>query len=52
MNNIAFKVNIAVITITITYGIYKFFSSSPFDYNYWVTLFILFGLLLNTFEKE
>ncbi len=36
----------------ITYGIYKFFSNSPFDSNYWGTLFILFALLLNTFEKE
>tara|TARA_S200000501_G_scaffold373162_1_gene419659 strand:- start:975 stop:1136 length:162 start_codon:yes stop_codon:yes gene_type:complete len=51
-NNIAFKVNIAVITIMITYGIYKFFSNSPFDSNYWGTLFILFALLIATFNKE
>lgn len=52
MSNIAFKVNIAVITIMITYGIYKFFSNSPFDSNYWGTLLILFALLVTTFEKK
>ena len=52
MNNIAFKVNIVTIIIMIIYGIYKFFSNSTFDSNYWGTLFILSALLLATFEKE